>query len=469
MAIVYESSLVKTSNSYQGLSIRLGDTIIGSLTSITDTEDSYNLIINGTFLVNLKFNVEQSVTEYDYYILTTPVGYFYIHPNYTKFPSEGINFYISNNTSRFGFIYYDSIDVIGNKNGILKLSYTLEITQLDENLAGSLIDAGSSFAKSPLVRVNKIVSLWDSNDYNYLKFIAPTLPNGASGTLTVKLIEANDYDNKPNSIPRATISIYNEGQRKISGGDYENINNYIAIDNVTSGNYYLQFSSSATRPLLNKYEVGFYEVFSNTKTVAHNSNLDDYFSNWSTRLDTVVYADSISNYQISVLNTKSGDSGTISVKNKSNTVLDKMDVERVVFSDKTIAYDFSSGEAGYKTVMLIGAAFGKEFISQYFSTGLKYFDEGSSTKSIAKLIVDLKLIEIAIGNYSDSSWVKHVYKNIIGIDPVQSEENYYVNLLKNKTYTRTDLLDMAVTVSNLESRIDLVGIQTNGLVFDTLS
>ena len=146
-----------------------------------------------------------------------------------------------------------------------------------------------------------------------------------------------------------------------------------------------------------------------------------------------------------------------------------MDVERVVFSDKTIAFDFSVGEAGYKTVMLIGAAFGKEFIPKYFSTGLKYFDSGSSTKSIAKLIVDLNLIEQAIGNQSDSSWVKHVYKNIIGIDPVQSEENYYVNLLKNKTYTRTDLLDMAVTVSNLETRIDLVGLQTNGLVFDTLS
>ena len=222
-------------------------------------------------------------------------------------------------------------------------------------------------------------------------------------------------------------------------------------------------------PFLSKYQIGFYEVFSNTKTIAHNSNLEDYFSNWSSRLDSVVYANSLSNYQITVLNTKSGDSGTISVKNKSNAVLDKMDVERVVFSDKTVAYDFSSGEAGYKTVMLIGAAFGKEFISQYFSTGLKYFDSGSSTKSIAKLIVDLNLIEQSIGNYSDSSWVKHVYKNIIGIDPVQSEENYYVNLLKNKTYTRTDLLDMAVTVPNLESRIELVGLQTNGLVFDTLS
>jgi hypothetical protein len=472
MAIVYESNLVRTSSSYSGLNIRLGDIVKGSLTSITDTDDVYNLIINGTFLVNLKFNVEQSVNEFDYYILRTPVGSFYIHPNYTKIPSEGINFYISNNTNRFNYIYYDSIDVIGNRNGVLKLGYTLEITELNANLAGSLIEAGSSFVKSPLVRVNQIVSVWDSNDYNYLKFVAPTLPNGSSGILTVKLIEAKDYDNTPSSIPETTINIYNEGQRKIGSGDYENINNYIAIDNVTSGNYYLSFSSYlsyTSKPLLNKYEIGFYEVFSNTKTVAHNSNLEDYFSNWSTRLDTVVYADFFFNYQITVLNTKSGDSGTISVKNKSNAVLDKMDVERVVFSDKTIAYDFSSGESGYKTVMLIGAAFGKEFIPQYFSTGLKYFDSGSSTKSIAKLIVDLNLIEQAIGNYSDSSWVKHVYKNIIGMDPVQSEENYYVNLLKNKTYTRTDLLDMAVTVSNLETRIDLVGLQTNGLVFDTLS
>ena len=471
MAIIYESNLKQYTPSYisSNLGIRLNDIIIGSLTSTTDTYDDYNVIINKKTLVNLKFNVEQAVNEYDFYYLRTPVGVFYVHPLYPKFPSEGINFYLSPNVDSYGFIYYRSIDIVGSDRGVFKLGYTLEITELNENLAGNLIEAGSSFEKSPLVRVNQIVSVWDSNEYNYLKLISPTLPNGISGTLTVKLIEANDYDNKPNSIPETRIYVFNEGRRDIGSVIYKSINTSFSINDVIPGEYYLRIQSATNQAILNKYEIGFYEVFSNTKTVAHNSNLEDYFSNWSTRLDAVVYADSISNYQITVLNTKSGDSGTISVKNKSNAVLDKMDVERVVFSDKTIAFDFSAGEAAYKTVMLIGAAFGKEFIPQYFSTGLKYFDEGSSTKSIAKLIADLKLIEISIGNYSDSSWVKHVYKNIIGIDPVQSEENYYVNLLKNKTYTRTDLLDMAVTVLNLETRIDLVGLQTNGLVFDTLS
>ena len=475
MAIIYESSLVGYPyKSNSNLGIRLGDTVKGSLTSVTDTQDLYNLIINGTILVNLKFNVEQSVTEYDYYTLYTPVGPFYIHPLYTKIPSEGINFYISHNKVSSNFFYYDSIDVYGSKNGIFKLGYTLEVTELKEDLIDNLIAAGSSFAKAPSLSPNKTITVWDSNDYvsnssNYLKLILPSAANNVGGTLTVKLIEVIDYDNTPKSIPKTSIVVYNEGQREIVSGVYQKIDDYLSLSNVSSGNYYFKLSSDSNRPNLNKYEIGFYEVFSKTQTVANNTNLEDHFSNWSSRLDKVVYADFFSNYQITVLNTKPGDSGTISVKNKSSAVLDKMDVERVVFSDKTIAFDFSAGEASYKTVMLIGAAFGKEFIPQYFSTGIKYFDSGSSTKSIAKLIVDLNLIEQAIGNYSDSSWVKHVYKNIIGIDPIQSEENYYVNLLKNKNYTRTDLLDMAVTVSNLETRIDLVGLQTNGLVFDTLS
>ena len=56
----------------------------------------YNLIISEKKLVNLKFNVEQTVTEFDFYTIRTPVGSFRIHPSF-KFPTEGINFYVSPN------------------------------------------------------------------------------------------------------------------------------------------------------------------------------------------------------------------------------------------------------------------------------------------------------------------------------------------------------------------------------------
>jgi hypothetical protein len=470
MAIIFESTLVGYPYTSSNLGIRLGQQIKGSLTSVTDISDDYNLIINEKKLVNLKFNVEQTVTEFDFYTIKTPVGSFRIHPLF-KFPTEGINFYVSPNDNYRDFNYYDSIDIDGSNNGVFRLSYFLEINEILDKSNYNLIEPGDKFTDAPVISANKNISAW--HDYNdYIKVSSPTLPSGSSGTLIAWLTNVTDYDSSPNSFPQIDVTFYNEGQRNLSYGTFTKTDNYLSATNLSTGDYYIKiqlYKTGNSYPLLYTFNIGFYELFSNNKTIARNSDKEDYFSDWLGRLDSVIYSKSFSDYKITPLNTNASQLGLISVADKVSNDLDKMQVERVVFSDKTIAFDFSAGEAGYKTVMLIGAAFGKEFISQYFSTGLKYFDSGSSTKSIAKLIVDLNLIEQSIGNYSDSSWVKHVYKNIIGIDPVQSEENYYVNLLKNKTYTRTDLLDMAVTVSNLESRIDLVGLQTNGLVFDTLS
>jgi len=470
MAIIFESTLVGYPYTNSNPGIRLGQQIKGSLTSVTDTSDYYNLIINEKKLVNLKFDVEQAVTGFDFYYLKTPVGTFRIHPLY-KFPKEGINFYISPNDNDSNFSYYDSIRVIGSDNGVFRLGYSLEITELLADSSNKLIELGSGFENATSISSNKIINAWEADRYyaDYIKVTTPTLPSGSSGTLIVALNNVEDYDSSPNSIPTIGVNVFNEGRRNLTDVNFTKINTYTSITNLSAGDYYIAFGSNTSNPLSFTFQIGFYELFSNNKTIARNSDKEDYFSDWLGRLDSVIYSKSFSDYKITPLNTNASQLGLISVADKVSNDLDQMQVERVVFSDKTIAFDFSAGEAGYKTVMLIGAAFGKEFIPKYFSTGLKYFDSGSSTKSIAKLIVDLNLIEQAIGNNSDSSWVKHVYKNIIGIDPIQNEENYYVNLLKNKTYTRTDLLDMAVTVLNLESRIELVGLQTNGLVFDTLS
>ena len=468
MAIIFESTLVGYPYTSNNPGIRLGQQIKGSLTSVTDTSDYYNLIINEKKLVNLKFNVEQTVTEFDFYTIKTPVGSFRIHPSF-KFPTEGINFYVSPNDGYTDFDYYDSIDIDGSSNGVFRLSYFLEINEILDKSNYNLIQPGGDFSNALVISANKTISAWSNYYSDYIKVTSPTLPSGSSGTLIAWLTNVADYDSSPNSFPRIDVTFYNEGQRNLSNGNFTKTDTYLSATNLAVGDYYIRIGVDASYPLSYTFNIGFYELFSNNKTVARNSDKEDYFSDWLGRLDTVVYSKSFSDYKITPLNTNATQLGLISVTDKVSNDLDKMQVERVIFSDKTIAFDFSAGEAGYKTVMLIGAAFGKEFIPKYFSTGLKYFDSGSSTKSIAKLIVDLNLIEQAIGNFSDSSWVKHVYKNIIGIDPIQSEENYYVNLLKNKTYTRTDLLDMAVTVPNLESRIELVGLQTNGLVFDTLS
>jgi hypothetical protein len=470
MATIYEGNLVGYPyKSSSQLGIPLNSTIIGSLTSRTDVIDIYYPIIDKKTLINLKFNVDQSVTTYDYYILNTPVGSFYIHPNYTTFPSQGVNFYIN----PWKYASWETIEVQGSERGVFKLNYTLEINEVQNSLINNLVDSDNTIASAPAINVNQFTTFWAGKLHETLKVKVPILPNGVNGTLTVKLVEATGYydSTKIYNDNVTQISLSNEGGRRLDGKTFK-LNDYLIVNNAVDGDYYINtFWARGSRegPMLTKYEIGFYEIFSNTKTVAHNSNLADYFSDWSDRLDTVVFADSFSNYQIMESNIKAGTSGTMSLQNKSNAVIDKMNVERVVFSDKTIAFDFSSSEAGYKSAMLIAASFGKEYIPTFFSKGLSFFDSGSTTKDISKLIVDNKFIEQLIGENSDSAWVKHVYKNVVGVYPDKASETNYVTLLQNKTNTRSELLELAAGFTFLETRIDLVGLQTNGLVFDTLS
>jgi hypothetical protein len=214
-------------------------------------------------------------------------------------------------------------------------------------------------------------------------------------------------------------------------------------------------------------QINFYKTFNSKESIAYNTSGLDRFPDWDNKLDKIIYSESINNYTVGKTNSLGHFNVSHKVKTNDFDVLQS--VERVVFSDKTIAFDFSSNEAGYKSAMLIAASFGKEYIPTFFSKGLSYFDSGSTTKEIAKLIADNKFIEQLIGENSDSAWVKHVYKNVVGVYPDKASETNYVTLLQNKTNTRSELLELAAGFTLLESRIDLVGLQTNGLVFDTLS
>jgi len=258
----------------------------------------------------------------------------------------------------------------------------------------------------------------------------------------------------------------NEAGREIFKVKGMNENYFASIPNLSSGIYYINIDANQ-EPTQYKLQINFYKTFNTKESVVYNTAGGDKFPDWDKCLDTVIYSETIENYNISKPNSLGHFNVSHKVKSDDYDVL--AGVERVVFSDKTIAFDFSSSEAGYKSAMLIAASFGKEFIPQFFSKGLSYFDSGSTTKDISKLIVDNKFIEQLIGDNSDSAWVKHVYKNVVGVYPDKASETNYVTLLQNKTNTRSELLELAAGFTFLETRIDLVGLQTNGLVFDNLS
>lgn len=139
---------------------------------------------------------------------------------------------------------------------------------------------------------------------------------------------------------------------------------------------------------------------------------------------------------------------------------------RLVFNDKTVALDFSKGQSGYNAAMVIGAAFGKEFVNQYFAIGLSLFDNQKTIGSVCDLIVQSGLIEAAVGN-SNSAWVNEIYENVVGVKPDQLTSFVFTNYLDTGVYTKSSLLELATGVKALENQIGLVGLETHGLAYTT--
>jgi hypothetical protein len=140
-------------------------------------------------------------------------------------------------------------------------------------------------------------------------------------------------------------------------------------------------------------------------------------------------------------------------------------VERLKFTDGTLALDFSRGENGYKAAMLIGAAFGKDKVSTFFAPAIGLFDQGMTTDGVAKLVTDLKLIENTIGSSSNKSFVSAVYKNVTGVLPDALTEAMFTSYLDTGAMDKAQLLSLASGVAVLENQIGLTGLQTTGLIY----
>lgn len=138
--------------------------------------------------------------------------------------------------------------------------------------------------------------------------------------------------------------------------------------------------------------------------------------------------------------------------------------KRLVFNDKTVALDFEKGQSSYNAAMIIGAAFGKDSVNQYFGIGVSLFDNQQSMRNVCDLIVRSGLIESAVGT-TNEAWVNKIYENVVGFKPDPLSSFVYTNYLDTGVYSKSSLLELAVGVSALESQVGLVGLQTHGLAY----
>lgn len=236
------------------------------------------------------------------------------------------------------------------------------------------------------------------------------------------------------------------------GGDFTD-----AFNSPTTWAFIAGTSNSDTFDLSTTARVGS-RVFANEGNdivVAKNSSELKFYA--GSGVDTVIYSNTASNYTITL--TSSTAKNILPAGRTSADLLEN--VERIKFSDKSIAYDVSATQPAGLTVQILNAAFGKSALANkaFVGIGLSLFDSNISLSDVAALAVSTGLVSAK----DNTSFVKAVWQNVVGSAIDQGSLDAYVGMLNNGTFTQASLLAAAATTDLNKTAINLVGLAQTGI------
>lgn len=162
--------------------------------------------------------------------------------------------------------------------------------------------------------------------------------------------------------------------------------------------------------------------------------------------------------------TKTEDEISLASTLSSNVTIALEDHERVVFSDKAIAYD-AAGRAGDVYALLAAALGTADVTKAYTGIGIKLADTGWTNKELATALLATDVYKTDAGGVSDETFVKHVYKNVMGTDATLAQITAYTGWMTANSYTQADVLVMASELASFETTIGLVGLATTGIEY----
>jgi hypothetical protein len=148
----------------------------------------------------------------------------------------------------------------------------------------------------------------------------------------------------------------------------------------------------------------------------------------------------------------------------SNLEITLADHERVVFTDKAIAYD-ATGRAG-DVYALLAAALGTADVTRaYTGIGISLADAGWTNKQLAQALLATDVYKTDAGGVSDETFIKHVYKNVMGTDATLADVTALTNWMTANKLSQADVLVTASELSSFETTIGLVGLATTGIEY----
>jgi hypothetical protein len=148
----------------------------------------------------------------------------------------------------------------------------------------------------------------------------------------------------------------------------------------------------------------------------------------------------------------------------TNVEFNLADHERVVFTDKAIAYD-ATGRAGDVYALLAAALGTADVTNAYKGIGIDLADKGWTNKQLAEALLSTDVYKTDAGGVSNETFIKHVYKNVFGTDATLTQVTDYTAWMTNGRLSQADVLVAASELAAFETTIGLVGLATTGIEY----
>lgn len=178
-------------------------------------------------------------------------------------------------------------------------------------------------------------------------------------------------------------------------------------------------------------------------------------------VDTYTIAGNKTDYTI----TKNENDITLDSTLATNVEFKLADHERVTFDDTSVAFDLVDGDAGF-VYSLLGAALGVSDISdEFMGAGIYLKDLGWTDKQVAQALLNTTEYKTDAGGVSDETFVKHVWKNIFGVDATLAQVTEVTGIMSTYGYDQADILLVAANHETFQTTINLVGLETTGVDF----
>ena len=162
--------------------------------------------------------------------------------------------------------------------------------------------------------------------------------------------------------------------------------------------------------------------------------------------------------------TKNASNVTLASTLSTNVTMTLADTERVVFTDKAIAYD-AAGRAGDVYALLAAALGAADVTKAYTGIGIDLANKGWTNKQLAEALLSTDVYKTDAGGVSNETFVKHVYKNVFGTNATLTQVADYTTWMTNSNLSQADVLVAASELAAFETTIGIVGLATTGIEY----